>query len=186
MRKLIIGITGTFGCGKTTAAKMLSKKAKIIDADILAKRLARKEKIRKRIFRQFKTSERKQLARIVFSDHKKLKRLEAILHPEVRKEIKMIIKNSRKHVIIDAPLLVEGKFLSLLDYLIVVACDPEKRRNRLIKKGFSEQEIAARARFQLPEEKKISQADIVIDNSASRKQTKKQVDIAWKRITKLM
>ena len=185
MRKLIIGITGTFGSGKSTVAKILRKHALVVDADRLAKRLAGGRKIRSMIKKQFKTADRRRLADIVFSDRKKLARLNRIIHPEVRKEIRNIAKKSRKHVIIDAPLLVEAGFLDELDFLLVIACDPQKRASRLVKKGFSEEEINARTRFQLSEEEKMKHADCIIDNSGSLASTKKQVEKIWKRITKL-
>ncbi len=185
MLKLIIGITGTFGSGKTTVAKMLKKRnALVIDADRLAKQVADRSEIKEKIVANFGTTDRKKLANIVFSDRKKLQKLNRIVHPELKKEMKKIIRKSNKEIIIiDAPLLIEGQFLDLLDFLILVTCDDKVRRQRLLQKGFGEHETEARTGFQMPDSKKIKYADFVIDNSKTREETERQVEKIWKKIT---
>ena len=186
MRKLIIGITGTFGSGKTTVAKMLKKRnILVIDADRLAMRAAKNKRVKKKILQEFGTAGRKKLAKTVFSDAKRLGRLNKIIHPPLKREIKKIMKETRKEiVIIDAPLLVEARFLDVIDCLVLVVCNNRTRTGRLVKKGFSEREIAARTIFQLSEAKKEKYADFVIDNSGARKETERQVEKLWKNILK--
>ncbi len=185
MRKLIIGITGTFGSGKTTVAKMLEKRgAVLINVDKLARRVAKNKRVKKKILREFGTADRKKLAEIVFSDKSKLTRLNGIIHPEVKKEAKKLILSLKgRFIAVDAPLLIEARFLDLIGCLIVVVCNDKARSRRLLQKGFGKHETEARTGFQMPDSKKIKYADFVIDNSKTKEETEKQVERAWRNIT---
>ncbi|HLD48788.1 MAG TPA: dephospho-CoA kinase [archaeon] len=177
---MLIGITGSFGSGKTTIAKMLAKKgAYIIDADKIAKQVFEKKK--KEIKKAFFTADRKKIADIVFSDKVKLRKLNSLIHPVVRKEInKIIAKNKKKAIVIDAALLIESDMLiKKLDALIIVKCSKKEAIKRLMKKGFQKGDILRRMKNQMPIKNKIKYADYIIDNS-SISQTKKQVDEIWK------
>ena len=180
---MLIGITGSFGSGKSTVAKMLREKgAHVIDADTIAKRIFDKKK--KEIRKLFGTTNRKKIAEIAFSDKNKLKKLNSIIHPDIRKEINNIIKRNRgKIIVIDAALLIESNILiKNLDAIIIVKCKKNEAIKRLLKKSFLKDDIKKRFASQLPERKKIKYADYVIDNSGSISQTKKQVDEIWKKI----
>lgn len=185
MRKLIIGITGTFGSGKTTVTKMLKRRnAFVIDADRLAKKIAGQKEIKQQLINSFGTAEPRKLARIVFSDAGRLAKLNKTIHPLVKKEAKKIIARAKRKIIaIDAALLVEARFLDLLDCLVLIRCDDKTRMKRLLKKGFGRHEIRERTSHQLPDSRKKKYADFVIDNSGSLKETKAQVDKIWKNIT---
>ncbi|OIO34333.1 MAG: dephospho-CoA kinase [Candidatus Omnitrophica bacterium CG1_02_40_15] len=101
---MIIGITGSFGSGKTTVAKMFAKLgAYAIDADKIYYSLIRpKKRCYKKIVKYFGKDiltssgriDRKKLGNIVFKDRSKLKLLNSITHPDVIKEIKRIVKST--------------------------------------------------------------------------------------------
>jgi|TARA_B100001964_G_C14197722_1_gene584241 dephospho-CoA kinase len=99
---MIIGITGSFGSGKTTVANMFGKYGfKVINADKLYHGIYNKDKsIRNKIKKEFGTINRNQLKKIVFNDSKKLKKLNDITHPiiikEIKKEISAMIKRFNK------------------------------------------------------------------------------------------
>ena len=98
-KRVILGITGTFGSGKSTVANMFkSFGAELIDADKIAHRVIRPGSgIYKKIINAFsrsilkknKTIDRKKIAKVVFKDKKLLQKFNLIIHPEVI----MIIKN---------------------------------------------------------------------------------------------
>ncbi|MCX6819029.1 MAG: dephospho-CoA kinase, partial [Candidatus Aenigmarchaeota archaeon] len=92
---LIIGVTGSFGSGKSTVARMLVKMGKgyLIDADKIAKKLVTGE-LRTTLIKEFGTVNKKKLAGMIFSDTAKLKKLNAIVHPLVKKDISKQIENS--------------------------------------------------------------------------------------------
>ena len=87
---MIIGITGTFGSGKTTVADMFRKHGfKVINVDRLYHGIYNKNRILKnKIKKEFRTLNRNQLKKIVFNDSTKLKRLNKLAHPIIIKEIK--------------------------------------------------------------------------------------------------
>ena len=186
--KVVLGITGSFGSGKTTVARIFqSFGAKIIDADRIAHRVIKPGRpIYKKIINIFgkdvlnknRTINRHRLAKIVFNNKNLLKRLNKIIHPQVIRIIKTKIKTTRaKVIVLDAPLLIEARLKNLVDKLIVVKIDRAKQIERLIKKtSLSKKDTLKRIRHQMPLADKVRLADFVIDNSGSIGRTKKQVE----------
>lgn len=187
-KRIILGIAGGFGSGKTTVAKMFkSYDAKIIDADKIAHALLRqRSKIHKKIIRVFGTGivdkdnsiNRSKLAKIVFSDKNLLNRLNKIMHPAVIKIIKTQITASQaKIIVLDAPLLIEAGIRKLVDKLIIVNSSRGKQIERASKKtSLSKIDIVRRIKSQFPLQNKVRLADFVIDNNGTIKKTKKQVE----------
>lgn len=186
-QKIILGLTGTFGSGKTTVSRILrSYGAEIIDADRIAHRVLLKgTPAYRRLLRVFGNEilnkdlaiNRRRLAEAVFGNRAFLKKLNKIVHPQVIALIKKRIKNSSsKVVVLDAPLLIEAGLASYVDKLIVVKINRKEQIRRLKKKFSCEKEdILKRIRAQMPLQEKIRIADFIIDNSATLRQTKKQV-----------
>jgi len=187
-KRIILGITGSFGSGKTTVARIFgSCGTKIIDADKIAHGLIRpRTKIYKKIINTFgrdilkknKAIDRKKLARIVFNNKFLLKRLNEIIHPEAIRIIKEKIKaHPERRIILDVPLLIEAGLGKIVDKLIVVTITREKQIERIAKKtGLKRIDILKRIKAQAPLGNKIRLADFVIDNSATIGKTKKQVE----------
>ena len=185
---MIIGVTGNFGSGKSTVSKILAKisNSKIIDADNIAKKYLYKHK--EKVLREFPEAgksnsiDARKLAEIVFEDKRKLRKLENILHPSTRREIKQL-SETRKNVIIDAPLLIEGGLYSLCDFIIIVKT-PKEIQIRRLKGRFTEAEIKKRLKHQMSFNKKKKYADYIINNNSSLRNTSKQVESIWKKMKK--
>ncbi|MFA4989632.1 MAG: dephospho-CoA kinase [Candidatus Omnitrophota bacterium] len=186
-KKIIVGLTGSFGSGKSTVAGIFAScGAKVIDADRIAHAsLRRGSKIYKKIVSGFGTGilgknkeiDRRRLAGVVFNNKKYLKRLNAIIHPAVIRIIKEKINSLEKGVIVlDAPLLLEANLKSTLDCLIVVKIDKDKQLSRLIKKtSLKRADILKRIKFQISQGARERLADFIINNNGSLRNTRKQV-----------
>ena len=184
----VIGITGSFGSGKSTVARIFARisGAKIFDADKIAKKAMKNPQIKKRIMKEFGAADSRKIADIVFADRQKLKKLNSIVHPAVVEEAKKVAK-SEKRIIIDAPLLIEAGMLGMVDYLVIVKCNVAKSR---LKKRFGEDDIRSRLKNQLTLDEKISSAMharkplFIIDNSFSLAKTERQVKRVWQAMDK--
>ena len=192
---MVIGITGSFGSGKSTVSKMFARLgAYVIDADEVCHSLmAPSNKVYGRIVRHFgssilkrdRTVDRKKLAEIVFKERTELNHLNRLVHPEVMRKISKVIreKKKRKVVVVDAALLVESDFYKKMDILIVVRTGRKIQIARMVRgKSMARKKTLERIRMQVPLKKKLALADFIIDNSGSRKQTKVQVEKIWRTI----
>jgi len=186
-KKLILGLTGSFGSGKTAVARMFKFcGARVIDADKISHSLLRPEtKVYKRIVKIFGKGilrrngavNRRELGRIVFSNKTLLKKLNGIMHPEIIRLIKKKLSEIKKGIIVlDAPLIIEVGQSGLVDKLVVVKTKMVKQINRIRNNTtFTKNEIVKRIKSQIPLKKKLRLADFVIDNDGTFEETKKQV-----------
>lgn len=184
---MVIGVTGSFGSGKSTVARMFaSLGARLIDADRIAHQLISPEtsayrKIVKSFGRRILTKEarieRKKLGRLVFGNRQLLRKLNRIVHPQVITVIKKeIVKSKKKIFVLDAPLLIEAGLRKKVDLLIVVRNTRKKQIERLLKKdSYSKAEIIKRINSQMALSKKMRLADFIIDNRGSLENTRMQV-----------
>jgi len=195
-KRFILGITGSFGSGKTTVARIFkSFGAKIIDADKLAHKCIRPENpAYKRIVNVFgkdilnknRTIDREKLARIVFNNKNFLKKLNKIIHPQVIRIIKQQINTAKsKIIVLDAPLLIEAGLRQIVDKIIVVKITRKKQIERIKNKtSLGPLDILKIIKSQIPLSRKVRLANFVVDNSGTIGETKKQVErirrLLWK------
>ena len=190
VQKLIIGLTGGFGVGKSSVAQRFKNMgAEVIDADDIAHDAMKKgspvfdpiiELFEEALHPGGKKMDREMLAEIVFADPKRRKELEAIIHPYVYKKIQEKIEASERPVIlVEVPLLFEAGFEKLCDKVVVVTCNSTVKMKRLKCKRFTEQEVRARERAQMPEALKAQKANFTIDNSKSIYQTQREIERLW-------
>jgi len=190
---MIIGITGSFGTGKSTVARMFRDLgALVLDADKIAHKLIRPGTpsyslivscFGKGVICEDRRISRPKLGKMVFGNKKLLKKLNDILHPVVIKEIKARAGSARSRpIVIDAPLLIEAQLTGLVDTLIVVKTS---RNTQISRSGMGSSEALKRIKAQLPLSEKIKMADFVIDNEGSLLQTKRQVKDIWKQICRI-
>ncbi len=191
-RQLIVGLTGGFGSGKSTVAKLFQKwGARRLDADRLARGALKKtSSVYPVLARQFKDALdrdgrfiKAKLAAIIFANRSRRKRLEKIVHPYVFERIAEEAARSSKTVVIaEVPLLFESGFNRECDWTVTVHADPKTVRERLRTKGFSEREISARTRAQMPATLKMKKANAVINNSGNPEKTKRQAKALWEKL----
>ena len=189
-RKLIIGILGGVGSGKSAVAAEFAKLGcAVIDADRIAhellERKTAKEKIislsGKGILDSAGKIDRRKLADIVFADADKLRSLNGIIHPIVLKRTEQLIErynrqNQVRAIVLDMPLLVEVGWARRCDKLIFVDCRRRLRADRAKEMGiFSENQFKIRENFQISLDNKVGLADNIIDNNSDFSALARQV-----------
>ncbi|MBU1887896.1 MAG: dephospho-CoA kinase [Candidatus Omnitrophica bacterium] len=192
---MLIGITGSFGSGKTTVTEMFGALgARVIDADIVCHKLMLPDRtIYKRIIKHFgkkilgpgKRIDRIKLADIVFNNTSRLMLLNRLVHPETIKEIEALVlcEKGKRPVVVEGALLVESGFYKKLDIMIVVKVERRRQVARLTKaKAMTKEDALKRLRSQTPLKKKLAFADFVIDNGGSKNETRTQVKKIWKQL----
>jgi dephospho-CoA kinase len=184
--KLIIGLTGPIASGKNEIAKMLGRHgAFVIDADEIGHQIMLpQKKVWHEIVKTFGVKvlnrggkvSRHKLGRIVFSSKAALRKLDRIMHPEMKSVIGRMIRQSRKKiVIVNAAVLKEMGLLPLVDIVIVVSASKKVRIKRLMKSGFSQSDAVARIRAQAKASNYRRIADIIIENDRSLRDLHKKV-----------
>ncbi|HLF69492.1 MAG TPA: dephospho-CoA kinase [Actinomycetota bacterium] len=198
---MLVGLTGGIASGKSTVSRMLAERgAVIIDADEIAHSIlepggAAYDDAILRFGREIVGSDgridRAKLGAIVFSDADARHDLEAITHPRIFSEILRRVAQGRDEasvVVVDAALLVEtlpdrGKALGL-DALIVVSARPRDQVERLISdRQMTRTQAQERIAAQLPVEKRLAAADIVLDNRGSLADLETSVGLLWDELT---
>lgn len=187
------GLTGGIGSGKSTVAAMMRELGcRVLDADALARDLARPgqpalqeivQAFGKEILGADGLMDRSRMAHIVFNDASKLAKLNAILHPRViaeqQRQLAEIARTDPKAVaVVEAALLVEAGYHKSLDRLIVVWCRPEQQMERLTKPGgraMPREDAERRIASQMPVEEKRRLATDEVDNSGTIEETRAQV-----------
>ncbi len=193
---LRIGLTGSFGAGKTTVAAMFKARgARVIDADALGHAVLRHDKaciraIGKKFGRGVISTgrvDRARLGKVVFADPSALKALDKIVHPALERLIREELASAvakNKPVVLDAALLIEAGWHKFMDAVIVVKARRAVQVERAMSRtGLSRAEVTQRIRRQMPLVKKVAYAAHVIDNSGSAAATEKHVERIFRSLT---
>ncbi|KAF0336040.1 dephospho-CoA kinase [Pediococcus acidilactici] len=186
----ILGLTGGIAMGKSTISNFLRDKGiPIVDADEIAHAVLEFKAVKVQLVKTFGTPilneqkqvDRKQLGKIVFGESKKLGELNQIVQPVIRQEIIRQLKSftTESVVVLDAPVLFEQGYETLVDCIMVVSTTPAEQLRRLMERDHLTREDAQkRIDAQMPIEIKQKKADVTIDSSGSIEATQKQV-IEW-------
>jgi dephospho-CoA kinase len=175
---LVIGLTGGIGSGKTTVANGFEKLGvPLIDADLIARELVEPgqvalEEIRAVFGAECLTKEgrldRAHIRERIFADDSLRQRLEAILHPEIRKRIKALIAGVKAaYCIVVIPLLLETGQNDLVDRILVIDA-PEKEQIKRVaaRDKLSHNAIIKIMNTQADRETRLAAADDIIVNSS--------------------
>ncbi|MEZ7736494.1 dephospho-CoA kinase [Gemella sanguinis] len=184
---MIIGITGSIACGKSTVSNYLKSKGYIvIDADKIGHEALDDDYVKEKLILAFGNEilednkiNRQKLGELVFGNSSNLNVLNSIIHPEIRKKIlEKIDKNNDKELIfIDVALLFEAKFDDLVDKIIVVYVDKNTQLTRLMKRNFiSKKEALSRIVSQMSPTEKAKLGDYTVNNNLDVINTYEQVD----------
>lgn len=195
--KLLIGITGGIGSGKSEVCRLLHKRGyKVIFADLIAKELYKKDKaLARKVIKAFGKDivnykgviSLTKLRDIVFSNKTNFKKINDIVHPTVIKYLMNIIKESKqKIIIIESALVFDTDFFKYLDYVIMVYSNKKNRLQRImIRDGAKKKEIERIMSFQLDEKEKIERSDFVVVNNKPLNDLEKDIEFLSK-ILKLL
>lgn len=193
--KQVIGLTGNIACGKSTVLQQLAELgAHSIDADkVVHAILLKGEPAYWPVITEFGPGivgaggeiDRRALGKIVFSDPERLRCLEDIVHPIVRRRIDEEIREAQESVVVlDAIKLIEAGWADKCDSVWVVTCPREGQLERLVRtRGYSSQEAEMRVDAQSPQERKVERAHVVLDNSGTLDELREQVEQAWDALT---
>lgn len=171
----IIGLTGGIGSGKTTVANLfMSFGVPVYITDLEAKNLMRSDEVLDKIRNIFGTSifengilVREKLSEIVFNDPNKLAKLNAIVHPVVKRHFKAWLLNHKSvpFVIYESAILFESGSYKDCDFIINVIAPFETRIKRVMKRDNTTREkVLDRMKNQWNDEQKSSKSDFIIEN----------------------
>ena len=182
--KIIVGLTGGIASGKSRAAEMFSAAgAYIIDTDIIASQVSEEKEIKAKLYKAFPSAfecgilVRSELRKIVFGNAEKLKLLNSIMHPAIKRCTLEQIESSGAAVnVVVAPLLFEAGFDDITSLDITVNCPAEIRIERLMRRDNISEELAENMiDSQLSDAERTAKADIAVENSGSLAQLRAQV-----------
>lgn len=181
-QKLVIGMTGGIGSGKTAASDWFATQGiDIIDADVIAHQIVQKnsptlqkiaDKFGDWVFDDNKELNRPALREHVFNNSSALINLEAITHPAIREEAKrQLLAATSPYVIISAPLLLEASeagLANLCERILVIDAPEELQLARASKRdGLTSEKIQSIMANQLPRAKRCAEANDVVVNDGT-------------------
>jgi dephospho-CoA kinase len=182
---IVLGLTGSIGMGKSTAAAMLRRLGvPLFDADAVVHRLLGRggaavsevEAAFPGVRNETGGVDRQRLGPRVFGHPEALRRLEAILHPMVRAAERRFVARAsarrEKLIVLDIPLLYETRGTGRCDFVLVVSAPARLQRERVMRRrGMSAQRFAEILRAQLPDSEKRRLADFVVLTALSKAAT---------------
>lgn len=177
MPRLVLGLTGGIGSGKTTVGQLLAAQGcGLIDADAIAHAVTACGgraigAIAQTFGNEFITSDgaldRSRMRQLVFDDETARQKLQSVIHPLVGDEINLALaKTSQPVVVIDVPLLVEsGHWRAKCDRVLVVDCSVTTQMQRVQdRNGWATAMIESVIQSQAPRHVRIAAADAVLCN----------------------
>ncbi|MFD5816008.1 dephospho-CoA kinase [Streptomyces sp. NPDC127038] len=189
---LKVGLTGGIGAGKSEVSRLLVEHgAVLIDADRIAREVvapgtpglaAVVEAFGEDVLTSEGALDRPRLGSIVFADPDKLAVLNSIVHPLVGARSRALEDAAPEDAVVvhDVPLLAENGLAALYDLVVVVDARPETQMDRLVRlRGMTEEDARARMAAQTSRDKRLSIADIVVDNDVPLEELERRVRDVW-------
>ena len=185
---LVIGLTGGIGSGKTSAADLFAEHgAAVIDTDAIAHGLTAPGgtalPVLGEVFGPGYLSpegglDRARMRKLVFSDPIARKKLETVLHPMIREEVRARIRAvTQPYAIVVVPLLLEtGAYRELTDRVLVVDAPEEEQVARAARRSnLGENEVRDIMAAQMPRAERLARADDVLTNDRGLAHLRRQV-----------
>ena len=182
-----IAMLGDIGSGKSHVAKQFGYP--VFNADSEVTKLYKKNrkcyyKLKKKLPNYITSFPVKkiELLKAIVANHKNLKKIVKIIHPEIRNKMNDFIKKNRrkKLIILDIPLFIENKLNKKNDILIFINAKKKDINKRLKNRNYKSEKILKK--FQLPVEIKKKKADFIIENNFKNNSVKKNVKKILKKI----
>lgn len=192
---VIVGLTGSIGMGKSTAARMLRQMGvSVYDADAAVHALqapggaalppieaAFPGVVRNGVL------DRQALGARVFGNKEALRKLEAIVHPLVGQKQRAFLRRAAlrgaRIVVLDIPLLFEGRGERRVDAVLVVSAPAFLQRRRVLARpGMTEEKFAGILRQQVPDSLKRRKASVVVPTSLGLAPTRNALERAVRRL----
>tara|TARA_A100001011_G_C14260213_1_gene822035 strand:+ start:1186 stop:1746 length:561 start_codon:yes stop_codon:yes gene_type:complete len=175
-----IGITGSMSSGKSTVAKIISRRVyPLFSADAEVKKFYNNKKFVNKISKKLNirsTNLLKNKIKIILKkDKSKIKIIESLIHPEVRRQMKRFMKKKAKIVVFEIPLLIESNLMKYFDKIIFVNAHKTLRLKRYIKRGGDKEMFHILNKRQLSFKKKAKFCDVVLNNNKSLRVLKKNI-----------
>lgn len=191
----IIGLTGGIATGKSQVSSILSELgAMVIDADIVAREVVQKglpawQQLKDTFGEEYFLSNgelnRRKLGQLVFSHPDELAKLNSITHPAIKAKIEERINDLKVQgyngiVVVDAALLLEAGWETMVDQVWVVDAPMEKRIERIMKRdNLTRDQALSRINSQMSQQERIAKADKIIYNNSNIDSLKEQVLRIW-------
>ena len=191
---IVIGLTGGIGTGKSQASSILEGLgATVINADLVGHEVYKPhtegwqavvDEFGDGILSADEEVDRRKLGGIVFGDADALKRLNAIMHPRIYGMIEERIASLRDQewdvVVVEAAILFEANWTSLVDETWVTSSPPDQVVQRLKERNnMDEEAIRARIDSQMPQSERIGLSDVEITNAGSLSELQSNIEILW-------
>ena len=199
MKKVVIGLTGGIGTGKSTVSQILKeKKFPVIDLDIISHEVIKFPKVMEKIVENFGKEvleynntgnwivSREKLGRVIFGNREKRLILNSVMHPEILRIMREKIlecKKENKIIFVEIQLLFEVQWEKEFDYILLVSAEKETQIKRILSRdNRSKEEALSIINSQMSLDEKKKRSDYVIENDGNIQDLEKKVDDFLKKI----
>ena len=199
MKKVVIGLTGGIGTGKSTVSQILKEKDfPVIDLDIISHEVIKFPMVMEKIIENFGKEvleynntgnwiiSREKLGRVIFGNREKRLILNSIMHPEILRIMREKIlecKKENKIIFVEIQLLFEVQWEKEFDYILLVSTEKEMQIKRILARDKrSKEEALSIINSQMPLDEKKKRSDYVIENDGNIQDLEKKVDDFLKKI----
>ena len=199
MKKVVIGLTGGIGTGKSTVSQILKEKNfPVIDLDVISHEVIKFPKVVEKIVENFGKEvleynntgnwiiSREKLGRVIFGNREKRVILNSIMHPEIlhiMREKILECKKENKIIFVEIQLLFEVQWEKEFDYILLVSAEKETQIKRILSRdNRSKEEALSIINSQMSLDEKKKRSDYVIENDGNIQDLEKKVDDFLKKI----
>ena len=199
MKKVVIGLTGGIGTGKSTVSQILKEKDfPVIDLDIISHEVIKFPMVMEKIIENFGKEvleynntgnwiiSREKLGRVIFGNREKRLILNSIMHPEIlhiMREKILECKKENKIIFVEIQLLFEVQWEKEFDYILLVSAEKDTQVKRILARDKrSKEEALSIINSQMTLDEKKKRSDYVIENDGNIQDLERKIDEFLKKI----